>query len=116
VTAGAEVVETTSTEVRAQVRVLLFLRTPEAGPDAILQAYHQISEELAGTPGMLGNELLGSVLAAEEFAVLSEWADLAAFQAWESGPAHRGKTSPLRPYQDRERGRHYGIYQVVASY
>ncbi|HEY3477982.1 MAG TPA: antibiotic biosynthesis monooxygenase family protein [Streptomyces sp.] len=99
-----------------KVRVVLYLRVPETGPEAIHDAYHRISEELAGTPGMLGNELLGSVLSAEEFAVLSEWADLPAFQAWEQGPAHRGKTSPLRPYQDRDRGRHYGIYEVVAAY
>lgn len=99
-----------------KVRVVLYLKTPEEGPGKVHEAYHQISEQLAGTPGLLGNELLHSVLNGEEFAVLSDWEDMKAFQTWEQGPAHQSKTSPLRPYQDRERGAHYGIYQVVASY
>jgi heme-degrading monooxygenase HmoA len=99
-----------------KVRVILFLRSPEAGPDKVHEAYHQISTELSATPGMLANELLHSVLDGDAFAVLSEWRDFDAFKAWEQGPSHQSKTSPLRPYQDRGNGRHYGIYQVVASY
>ena len=101
---------------QGRVRVILFLRSPETGPDQVHEAYHQISTELSATPGMLANELLHSILDGESFAVLSEWRDIDAFQAWEQGPSHQSKTSPLRPYQDRGNGRHYGIYQVVASY
>jgi heme-degrading monooxygenase HmoA len=104
------------------VRVLLLMRLPggagvDAGFDAVVDAYHRISAELAGTAGLLGNELLRSTIEGDRFAVLSEWQDLGAFRAWESGPNHTSRTSPLRPFQDRDSGyRHYEIYEVVASY
>jgi heme-degrading monooxygenase HmoA len=48
--------------------------------------------------------------------VMSEWQSLAAFQAWESGVDHRSSTSPLRPYQDRERARFFEIFEVAAEF
>jgi heme-degrading monooxygenase HmoA len=100
-----------------RARVIVWHKAPDGGPDALEQAYHAISEQLAGTPGMLGNELLRSVLRPDRFAVLSEWETLAAFQAWEQGPDHRGYTSPLRQYQDRDGSNgHYEIFEVTASH
>jgi heme-degrading monooxygenase HmoA len=88
------------------------------GPDAerVVAAYHQISGDLSGTDGMLGNELLRDVLDPSSFVVLSEWESLAAFRAWEQGSAHRGTTSPLRPFQDKDRERPFGLYEVPAAY
>jgi len=100
----------------AEVRVLLYVRAPEGGAASIERAYHQISTDLHGTEGLLRNELLRDISDRQGFVVFSEWASLAAFQAWEQGPAHRGRTSPLRPFKDRARGRHYGIYAVTAAY
>jgi len=98
------------------IRVLLYVRAPEGGAAAVERAYHEVSATLAGTPGLLRNELLREVRDRDGFAVLSEWESRAAFQAWEEGPSHRGNTSPLRPFKDRVRGRHYGIYEVTATY
>ncbi len=97
-------------------RVIVYLRAPEDGPEAIEKAYHEISSTLTGTPGLLGNELLGSLTDPGGFAVLSLWSSLADFQKWEEGKEHRNATSPLRPFQDRDGQRHYGIYEVVADY
>ena len=100
----------------SRVRVLIYTATPEDDPDGVSAAYHRISTELSGTPGLLGNELMRSLGDERAFVVMSEWEDLASFQAWESGPTHRGTTSPLRPYQDSSRGSAFGLYQVVANY
>jgi heme-degrading monooxygenase HmoA len=99
-------------------RVIVWHKAPEEGGVAELErAYHSISEQLAAVPGMVRNELLRSVMRPGYFAVLSEWSTLEAFQEWEQGPDHRGKTSALRPYQDRERpGGHYEIYEVTAAH
>lgn len=99
-----------------EVRVLLYLKAPDGDPDAVSTAYGKINAQLAGTPGLIGSELLRSTLEDGGFAVLSRWTDLDAFRDWEQGPAHRKETSPLRPYQDRGSGRrHYGIYEVTET-
>lgn len=99
-----------------RARVLIWFRAPGGDADVIERAYHQISGELDGTDGLLRNELLRDAAEADSFVVLSEWRSLTDFRSWESGTTHRGSTSALRAYQDRGRGRHYGIYEVVAAY
>jgi heme-degrading monooxygenase HmoA len=99
-----------------RVRVLVYAADPEAEPEAVGAAYRTISEELAGTPGLVGNELMRSVSDPASYVVMSEWESMAAFRTWEEGPSHRGTTAPLRPYQDRRAGGPFGLYEVVASY
>ncbi|MDT8910102.1 antibiotic biosynthesis monooxygenase family protein [Amycolatopsis sp. PS_44_ISF1] len=100
----------------SRVRVLIYAAAPESDTDGVTEAYHRISAELSGTPGLLGNELMQSLGESRSFVVMSEWADLDAFRTWETGPDHRATTSPLRPYQDASRGSPFGLYQVVANY
>lgn len=100
----------------ARVRVLVFVTAADAGTQAVADAYHEISRNLAGTPGLLGNELLRSVHDPAGFMVLSEWRDMAAFKRWEEGESHRSTTAPLRPLQDRSRGVSFGVYTVQAAY
>lgn len=96
------------------VRVLVYAMAPAAQPGAIASAYHKISQDLRGTPGLLGNELLRSAHDPAAYVVASYWAGLRAFRAWELGDDHRITTAPLRPFQSA--GRSAGIYQVVGSY
>jgi heme-degrading monooxygenase HmoA len=98
------------------VRVLIFVVAPGDDPGAVERAYHRISEDLSGTPGLLGNELLRATTDGSRFIVMSEWASLAAFETWERGTAHKGTTAPLRQYQDRSRGAPFGLYEVAAAY
>jgi heme-degrading monooxygenase HmoA len=98
-----------------RVRVVVYATAPAAEPDAVVRAYHEISAALRGTPGLLGNELLRSVLRPADYAVASEWADLPAFRDWEAGAAHRGTTAPLRPYQSAGSSP-FGVYEVIATY
>lgn len=96
---------------------MLFCRAAEESDGRqIVDAYHEISRALAGTDGLLRNELLRDVLDPANFVVLSEWESLDAFRTWESGAEHRAVTSPLRPYQDPSRGRPFGLYEVPAAY
>lgn len=100
-----------------RARVLIYYRAPSDEPDVVEKHYHETSAVLTGTPGLLNNELLRDAAHPDRYIVLSEWESLAAFRNWETGPHHRGNTSPMRPYQDREpRSEHYGIYEVAASY
>ncbi|MFF0431982.1 antibiotic biosynthesis monooxygenase family protein [Streptomyces sp. NPDC004327] len=99
-----------------RVRVMLHLRPSPAETEAVAEAYHTISKDLAGTPGLLGNELLRTLGDEGAFAVLSEWESMAAFRDWEAGSAHRGTTSPLRPYQDTERPSPFALFEVLAAY
>jgi heme-degrading monooxygenase HmoA len=77
------------------------MREPADDPGAVERAYHAISSELIGTPGLLGNRLLREPGDPTRYVVVSEWASLADHAAWERG--HQTTTSPLRPYVDPER-------------
>ncbi|GAA1858979.1 antibiotic biosynthesis monooxygenase family protein [Asanoa iriomotensis] len=98
----------------ARVRVLLYAVAPDG--EAVTATYHRVSTELAGTAGLLGNELLRSVYEPERFIVISEWESLDAFRAWERGSAHRATTAPLRDFHDTSRGSAFGLYEVTAAY
>jgi heme-degrading monooxygenase HmoA len=100
----------------SRIRVLVWYRAPDGSGDDIERAYHRISELLAGTPGLRGNELLRSTLDAGRFAVLSEWDDLAAFRCWETGATHRSTTAPLMPYLDPPPDRPYAVLEVRAEH
>jgi heme oxygenase (mycobilin-producing) len=96
------------------VRVLLFLATDDLA--GLTEAYQKVSAELAGTPGLVGNELMRSVHRSDGYLVASEWESLAAFTKWEQGAAHRAQTAPVRPYQDPDMAVPYGVYEVTASW
>ena len=100
----------------SRVCVLLFTVAPQAGPTAVVDAYHRVSQELDGTPGLLRNALLEMVDPPGQLVVLSEWSTMAAFRQWEQGTEHRQATAPLRPYQDERMSPPFGIYRVAAEY
>ncbi|GAA0526056.1 antibiotic biosynthesis monooxygenase [Paractinoplanes ferrugineus] len=100
----------------ARLRVLIFAAAPGDDPDAVVRAYHRISRDLRGTPGLISNELLRATTDEARFIVMSEWESVEAFEVWERGSAHKGTTAPLRQYQDSSRGAPFGLYEVAAAY
>ncbi|MFC4007179.1 antibiotic biosynthesis monooxygenase family protein [Nonomuraea purpurea] len=99
-----------------RVRVLVYAEAPENSHGDLAEAYHHISRELSGTPGLLGNELLRSLTQPGGFVVMSEWDSLESFRTWEEGTRHRQTTAPLRSFQDTSRGPSFGLYTVAAAY
>lgn len=85
-------------------------------PDQVLAAYHEASRRMAGTPGLLGNQLLARADEPRMFVVISRWSHWDAFAAWEGGDAHKEQTAPLRPFRDTVRERPFEIYQEIARY
>jgi heme oxygenase (mycobilin-producing) len=100
----------------SSVRVLLYVADPKGAPGSVEAAYHAVSQELDGTPGLAGNTLLRSLDDPMAFAVLSEWTDINAFRTWEEGSRHRDTTASLRPLQDPNGSGVFRIYEVAASY
>jgi len=100
--------------VSGELRVLVYHATDEVA--GVERAYHEVSRDMLGVPGLLGNELLRSVPDPSGFVVMSRWSDLDAFRTWEQGPAHRDSTAPLRRYRDTRLSVPFGIYQVTAAY
>ena len=97
-------------------RVRVFVYHECADEQEIRAAYDQVSRRLATVDGMLGNELVAAVHDPHGYVVVSEWADLAAFDRWEQGAQHRQDTAALRPFRDTRMAVPFGIYQVKASY
>lgn len=85
-------------------------------PAAVSDAYHTVSRALAGTPGLIRNDLLRAADDPERVLVASEWESAESFQAWERGADHRPTTAPLRGFHDRTRDRPFEILEVIASY
>ncbi|MFC6931118.1 antibiotic biosynthesis monooxygenase family protein [Actinomadura yumaensis] len=100
------------------MRVLVYASAPGADASAVEAAYHTISRALDGTPGLLGNVLMRSLLDPAAFVVMSEWRDIASFRTWEEGAGHRDVTAPLRPLQDSAAGQGsaFGVYEITAAY
>jgi heme-degrading monooxygenase HmoA len=99
-----------------RARVMVWYRVPRSEAGTVEEGYDRVSRQLAGTPGLIGNELLRAADDASSLLVMSEWETLAAFREWEEGQSHRNTTSPLRQYQDRARGRFYEVYEVAAAF
>ncbi|OHV36595.1 MULTISPECIES: antibiotic biosynthesis monooxygenase family protein [Pseudofrankia] len=97
-----------------KVRVMIWAAAPEDRPEAVEEVYHQISAELVGTPGLLGNHLMRSIHDPSRFVVVSEWTNMADFVAWEQDARHKPTTSPLRSLHDPDR--RPVIYEEVAAY
>ncbi|MFD9004821.1 antibiotic biosynthesis monooxygenase family protein [Streptomyces sp. NPDC059582] len=85
-------------------------------PDAVLAAYHEASRRMAGTPGLLANQLMTGVGEPQSFVVVSRWSHWEAFAAWEAGAGHKEQTAPLRPFRDTGRERPFEIYRELAGY
>ncbi|MCM2387243.1 antibiotic biosynthesis monooxygenase family protein [Streptomyces albipurpureus] len=98
----------------AAVEVVLYHLDDD--PASVTAAYHEASRRMAGTPGLLGNQLLVAVGDPRSFVVVSRWADWAAFTAWEGGAGHQDQTAPLRPFRDTTRERPFEIYRELARY
>ncbi|MFJ7081867.1 antibiotic biosynthesis monooxygenase family protein [Streptomyces griseus] len=98
----------------AAVEVVLYHLSPR-GED-VLAAYHEASRRMAGTPGLLGNQLMTELGRPDSFVVVSHWDTWESFATWESGLEHKNQTAPLREFRDTERARPFEIYQVLASY
>ncbi|MFI6903497.1 antibiotic biosynthesis monooxygenase family protein [Nonomuraea sp. NPDC050394] len=98
-----------------RVRVILWYRVPKEEVQPLSKTYQQISEQLVGTPGMLGNELLHSQVNETTMAVTSYWESAQHLQDWVHSSSHR-HTSPLRPYLDTAREQPYETFTVVSAF
>lgn len=99
--------------MQGRIRVLVYYRQPAGATADVTRAYQTACQALAGTPGLLGHELLGQVDTDDRYVLLMLWRDLDDFLAWERDLRAGGHPSPLRRLQDRSRpGGHYELYQV----
>ncbi|MGC4769688.1 antibiotic biosynthesis monooxygenase family protein [Micromonospora sp. DT44] len=97
-----------------QVQVVVHHLTDDAV--AVRAAYEESSARMAGTPGLLSNELHQGISDPRSFAVVSRWAGWPDFAAWESSPGHRDQTAPLRPFRDHTRPRPFEVFRVTARH
>ncbi|POX42884.1 antibiotic biosynthesis monooxygenase [Streptomyces sp. Ru73] len=96
------------------VEVVLY-HLADRGPD-IVAAYHEASRRMAGTPGLLGNQLMNQVGRPDSYVVVSYWDSWESFETWEAGAGHKDQTAPLRAFRDVGRERPFEIYKVLARY
>ncbi|WP_131769360.1 antibiotic biosynthesis monooxygenase family protein [Candidatus Protofrankia californiensis] len=80
------------------VRILVFASVAPELAHEFEHAYTQVTARMQGTPGLLGDELLRDGNDPGRYLLLSEWESEEQFLAWESAPAHREITVPMRPY------------------
>lgn len=98
----------------SRIRVLLYYVSADA--EAIETVYHEVSEQLAGVPGLLGSELLRSVDQPGGFVVMSSWSSFDQFQKWEQSAEHKPSTEPLRRFRDPRMGKGFGFYEIAATH
>jgi heme-degrading monooxygenase HmoA len=85
-------------------RVMVFAKINRENADAFEAAYAQVTANVKGTAGHIGDELLRRREPADpegeplSYILLSEWESKEAFLAWEESLAHVAKRSPMHPY------------------
>jgi heme oxygenase (mycobilin-producing) len=85
-------------------RVMVFAKINRADAEAFEAAYAQVTANVKGTAGHIGDELLRRREPADpsdeplSYILLSEWESKDAFLAWEESIAHVNKRSPMHPY------------------
>lgn len=85
-------------------RVMVFAKIDEGDAEAFETAYAQVTANVRGTPGHIGDELLRRAEPPDEdgksrsYILLSEWESKDAFLAWENAPVHTEKRNPMTPY------------------
>jgi heme-degrading monooxygenase HmoA len=62
------------------------------------RAYAQVTSQVAGVAGHLGDELLRDHEQPDRYVLLSWWESAERFLDWENAPVHRETTTPMRPY------------------
>ena len=95
--------------------MVVYLKAPGGDSSVIEEAYRQISWSTGEIPGLLRSELLRDVDEPDRFALFGEWDSLESYRTWQFSPDHVDKPSALRPYQDRDNGRHYVVYGMSAQ-
>jgi heme-degrading monooxygenase HmoA len=85
-------------------RVMVFAKINREDADAFETAYAQVTANVRGTAGHIGDELLRRREPPDpseeplSYILLSEWESKEAFLAWEESLAHVAKRSPMHPY------------------
>lgn len=97
-----------------RVRILVWHSATE-DRRALEETYHEVSRKLAGTPGLIGNELWRSATDPAVYAIMSEWEDMESFQSWADNARQHEVTTPLRRFR-RATDRAAEIYEVTAAY
>ncbi|MDH2427187.1 antibiotic biosynthesis monooxygenase [Sphaerisporangium sp. TRM90804] len=99
---------------RPRVRILVWHGAAD-DRDALEETYHKVSAELAGTPGLVGNELWRSATDPATYAIMSEWRDIESFNAWADDPGQHLATAPLRRFRTAA-DRAAEVYEVAAAH
>jgi heme-degrading monooxygenase HmoA len=85
-------------------RVMVFAKINRGDEEAFEAAYAQVTSNVKGTDGHIGDELLRRNEPADDddsprsYILLSEWESKEAFLDWEEGPVHTEKRNPMTPY------------------
>jgi heme-degrading monooxygenase HmoA len=102
--------------VSGELLVLIWQTAGAAETEALEETYREVSKEMAGTPGLLGNKLIQSAINADNYAVLAHWKDMGSFQKWYQTADHK-TTEPMRRYRDPNRtGPQFDIFRVVSEF
>jgi len=85
-------------------RVMVFAKINRGDEEAFEAAYAEVTSNVRGTEGHIGDELLRRAEPADPkdeprtYVLLSEWESKEAFLAWENAPVHTEKRNPMTPY------------------
>jgi heme-degrading monooxygenase HmoA len=80
------------------IRVMVHATIQDGSHEQFEAAFEQVRQNVAGTPGHLGDELLHSTTDPNAYILLSRWESREQFLTWEDAPIHRQLTVPMRPY------------------
>ncbi|MEU2779882.1 antibiotic biosynthesis monooxygenase family protein [Streptomyces sp. NPDC007162] len=83
-----------------RLSVVFTVRVIEGGEQGFLEAYDQLRESVARTPGHIVERLGAPVDDSRQWVITSEWQTAGHFFAWQQSAEHRALVAPLRRWVD----------------
>ena len=80
------------------IRVIVFVRIRQEDRHGFETAFGEVQRRMAGTPGLIRDELLEDADEPGRYLLVGEWASREAFITWEDDPTHPETSAPMGPF------------------
>ncbi|WP_346176138.1 SchA/CurD-like domain-containing protein [Streptomyces cuspidosporus] len=99
----------------ARLRVVLLVSVHAGAEERFLDAYDQLSRQVAAVPGHISDQLCQSIENPSQWLITSEWESAPPFLSWVESPAHREMVKPLHGCVEDTRSLRFSVLRETSA-